>query len=64
MFVKLTRINQSNHEKEIVLNTDEIEFVTAIETEEELFLVAFKNGMHPQFINKENYDKLVEILLK
>ena len=31
MFVKLTRINEKEHEKEIVVNTEEIAFVTETE---------------------------------
>ncbi len=93
MFVKLTRINEKEHEKEIVVNTEEIAFVTEtephvnydnptkfedqinVETGEKeqvavewettpRYLIAFKNGKHPQFLNKENYDKIVSILTK
>lgn len=28
------------------------------------YLIAFDNGKHPQFIDKENYDKLVKLLTK
>lgn len=93
MFAKITRINEQGHEKELVLNTEEVAFVTETEPhvdydkptkfEEQVnvetgekeqvpveweteprYLIAFKNGKHPQFLNKENYDKLVSILTK
>jgi len=87
MFVKLVRINQNEKEMEIVLDTNEIAFVTEAEPhvtyeveehevdgeivkvnkitgEEKRFVVGFKNGRHPQFLDQANYDKLVEILLK
>ena len=93
MFVKITRINEQNHEKELLVNTEEIAFLsetephvnfekptkyeevedketgvivkTPIEYETtERFLIAFKNGKHPQFLDRANYEKLVEILTK
>lgn len=93
MFVKLTRINEQGHEKEIIVDTNEIVFITetephvdydkptkfeekdnvetgekeqvAVEWEtQERFLIAFKNGKHPQFLNRENYEKLVNVLTK
>ena len=93
MFAKLVRINQNGKEMEIVLDTNEIAFVTESEPhinydkvtgyeeitneetgvitkvpnqweEEKRFVVAFKNGKHPQFLDQANYEKLVEILLK
>lgn len=78
MFIKLTRINGCGNEKELVVNTEEIVFVTEIEdtrevaiegsdtdfTREKLFLIGFKNGQHPQIVDKENYDKLVAELTK
>lgn len=92
-FVKLTRINEQGHEKEIIVDTNEIVFITETEphvcydkptkfeeqvnvdtgeTEqvpvewetEERFLIAFKNGKHPQFLNRANYDKLANVLTK
>ena len=93
MFAKITRINEQNHEKEILVNTEEIAFVsecedhvnydkptayeettdedtgviTKVPTEwetEKRYVIAWKNGKHPQFVDQANYDKLVEILLK
>ena len=93
MFVKLTRINEQGHEKELLVNTEEIAFLsetephvnyekvvnyedttdedtgvitkTPIEWEvQERFVIAFKNGKHPQFLDRANYEKLVEILTK
>ena len=92
MFVKINRINEQNHVKEIVVDTDEIVFVTETEphinydepiewetkfddemgqiqvatkwTETPRYIIAFKNGRHPQFLDKENYDKLVDALTK
>lgn len=92
MFVKINRINEKGNVKELIVDTNEIVFLTETEphvdyekpvgyeeTEEEdtgiitkipnewettnRYLIAFKNGKHPQFIDKENYDKLSEILL-
>ena len=92
MFIKITRINEQNHEKELLVNTEEIAFLSETEphvdyekptkyedsTDEygvitktpvewettERFLIAFKNGKHPQFLNRENYEKLVDVLTK
>lgn len=92
MFVKLTRVNAKQHEKEIVVDTTKIVFVTEMEpyvnydkptswNEETLengqvlrtpteweteprYIIGFDNGLHPQILDKANYDKLVEILLK
>lgn len=93
MFVKLTRTNQNGNEKELIVDTNEIVFITECEDHvnydkptnyeettdedtgiitkvpsewevEKMYLIAFKNGRHPQFIDKANYDKLAEILLK
>lgn len=93
MFVKLVRINQNDKEMEIVVNTEEIAFITECEphvdydkptdyeetTDEDTgvitkvpsaweetrrFVVAFKNGRHPQFLDETNYNTLKEILLK
>ena len=92
MFVKLTRINESNQKMELVVDTNEIVFVSeskphyhydkpvafAKETDpatgeeyeyatefesEPRYVIAFKNGRHPQFIDKDNYDTLVNILM-
>lgn len=100
MFTKVTRINEDNERKELLVDTDEIVFLsetkphicydkpikfedvlndngepmvneetgeviqepTEWETEER-FLIAFKNGRHPQFLDRENYEKLSAILL-
>lgn len=93
MFVKITRINNQNHEKELVVNTDEIVFlsecedhinydepiayeettdedtgiITKVPSEWEIekrYVIGFKNGKHPQIVDKTNYEKLAEILLK
>lgn len=90
-FVKINRINEQNHVKELVVNVDEIAFLSETEphidyekpvgyeeTEDEetgvitkvpnkweetpRYLIAFKNGKHPQFIDKDTYDKLVKKL--
>lgn len=91
MFVTITRINQEGHEKEIVVDTEEIVFVTETEDHvcydkptkfekvideetgeetnepvewetEKRYLIAFKNGKHPQFLDKKNYDVIKQIL--
>ena len=93
MFVTLTRINEKDNAKELVVNTEEVVFIT--ETEPHVFydkptkfetrvdedtgetydepvewetrkqyLVAFKNGKHPQFLDEENYNKLKSVLTK
>ena len=93
MFVKLVRINESNEQKELVVDTNEIVFLseaqdhinydkptaysetideetgvkTCVPTEWETtkrYVIAFKNGKHPQFIDSENYELLKSILLK
>lgn len=93
MFVTLTRINQEGHAKELVVDTNEIAFITQAEdhinydkpTEfvesvdvdtgetqneptawetEERFVIAFKNGRHPQFLDRANYETLKKILTK
>ena len=93
MFVTLTRINQQGHEKELVVDTNEIVFITQAEDHicydkptkfepkededtgeklyepvewetEERFVIAFKNGKHPQFLNRANYETLKKILTK
>ena len=93
MFVIITRINEDNERKELVVDTNEIVFLsetkdhvcydkptkfektTNLETGEEVeepvewetekrYLIAFKNGKHPQFLDKENYEKLKAILTK
>ena len=93
MFVKLTRINEQGHEKELLVNTEEIAFLSETEphinydvvtkyedtTDEETgvitktpiewelierFVIAFKNGKHPQFLDRANYEKLAEVLTK
>ena len=93
MFVTITRINEDNERKELVVNTDEIAFLSEtkdhvcydkptkfeeVEDEEtgektqepvewkteERFLIAFKNGKHPQFLDRENYEILKQILTK
>ena len=93
MFVKITRINEQNHEKELLVNTEEIVFLSETEphvnydkptkyedtTDEdtgvitkvpvewettERFLIAFKNGKHPQFLDRANYEKLTKVLTK
>lgn len=92
MFVKITRKNESNHDKELIVDTNEIAFITQCEDKanydkptkfveevdldtgekinepvewemEERYLIAFKNGKHPQFLDKANYETLKEILL-
>ena len=92
MFVTLTRINQEGHEKELVVDTTEIAFITQAEDHicydkptkfepivnengdktyepiewetEERFVIAFKNGRHPQFLDRANYETLKKILTK
>lgn len=76
MFVKINRFNEDNEVKELVVNTEEIAFLSETkphveesedgETEIETprYLIAWKNGKHPQFIDKENYEKLVSLLVK
>lgn len=92
MFVKITRINEQNHEKELLVNTEEIAFLSETEPHinydvvtkyedttdecgvitktpiewqvEERFVIAFKNGRHPQFLDRANYEKLVKVLTK
>ena len=93
MFVKVNRINEQNHVKELVVNVDEIAFLSETEphinydepidwkdvidedtgetihtpvkwTETERFLIAFKNGKHPQFIDRDTYEKLTAMLVK
>lgn len=93
MFVKINRINEKENVKELIVNLDEIAFLSETEphvcydkptkfedsTDEETgettqvpvewetterYLIAFKNGKHPQFIDKENYEKLKNLLLK
>lgn len=93
MFTKINRINEQNHVKELVVNLDEIAFLsetephvcydkptkfvdetdddtgetvqTPVEWETEpRYLIAFKNGKHPQFISKATYEQLTEMLLK
>lgn len=44
--------------------TGEVEKVPSKWEETPRYLIAFKNGKHPQFIDKENYEKLSAILLK
>lgn len=91
MFVKVTRINSNNQERELLVNTDEIAFLsqaadhicydkpTKFETTtddetgetseipvewetEPRYVIGFKNGRHPQFIDKFNYEFLSKIL--
>lgn len=92
MFVKINRINEKNNVKELIVDTNEIAFLS--ETEPHInydkpiafvdvenedgemvqepsewettprYLIAFKNGKHPQFLDKDNYEKLSAILLK
>jgi len=93
MFVTLTRINQKGHEKELVVDTNEIVFITQAEDHifydkptkfeprvdeetgdkkyepvewetSEVFVIAFKNGRHPQFLDRANYEELKKILTK
>ena len=50
--------------KEVDLETgEECEVPTAWETEER-FIIAFDNGRHPQFLDRENYEKLSAVLTK
>ena len=84
MFVKITRVNENNNKKELVVDTNEIVFLSETEPHvcydkptkfdeeygepiewetEERFLIAFKNGKHPQFIDRENYEKLAKLLI-
>ena len=93
MFVKINRINEQNNVKELVVNLDEIAFLSEtephicydkptkfdeVENDEtgeveklpvewetiDRYLIAFKNGKHPQFVNKATYDYLTEMLVK
>ena len=93
MFVKVTRINEQGHEKELLVDTSKIVFLsetephicydkpTKYETKvnedtgeeyqepvefevQERFLIAFDNGKHPQFLDRENYEKLSALLTK
>ena len=93
MFIKLVRRNEQNEQKTLVVDTNEIAFVsetqphydydkpTAFEdvTDDETgettqiataweseprYVIAFKNGKHPQFLDEENYQKLIDVLLK
>ena len=92
MFVKLVRLNEDNEQKELVVDLNEIAFVSetkphinydnVIEYEETTdedtgivtkvptkweeqprYVIAFKNGRHPQFLDKDNYEQLINILL-
>lgn len=93
MFVKINRINEKNNEKELIVNLDEIAFLSQAEDHinydkptkfedvtddetgettqepvewetEERFVLGFKNGKHPQFLDKTNYEQLRDMLLK
>ena len=92
MFVKLVRINEDNEPRELIVDTNEIVFlseatdhvnydeptewetITDEDTGEEQkiptkwttskrYVIAFKNGKHPQFLDSENYQILKDILL-
>lgn len=91
MFVTITRINEDNERKELVVDTKKIVFLSEtkphvcydkptkfvevkdeetgevsqepVEWEvEERFLIAFDNGKHPQFLDRENYEVLKKAL--
>lgn len=90
MFVTIHRINEDNEVKELVVNTEEIVFLSEtkphinydkptefadvenengnVESEpvqfetEPRYLIGFKNGRHPQFLDKENYEILKKAL--
>ena len=91
MFKKINRINEKGETKELVVNLDEIAFLsqaedhinydkptkwetttkngeetqTPVEWEkEERFVLGFKNGKHPQFLDRPNYNTLRDMLLK
>lgn len=93
MFVKINRLNEDNEVKELVVNTEEIAFLSEtkphinydkptkfedVENDETgeiehtpvewevtpRYLIAWKNGKHPQFLDEENYNKLVSLLVK
>ena len=92
MFVKLVRLNEDNEQKELIVDTNEIAFLSEtkdhinydepIEYEDitddegnteqvpvkwstsKRYVIAFKNGKHPQFLDSENYQTLKDILLK
>ena len=71
MFVKINRINEKNNEKELIVNLDEIAFLSQAEDHindegetEERFVLGFKNGKHPQFLDRANYEQLRDMLLK
>ena len=91
MFIKLTRINQNNEKKELVVDTTKIAFVSECEPHynydapigyeettdengvitktpnewesEKRYVVAFDNGRHPQILDEENYQTLINVLL-
>ena len=92
-FVKINRVNEKENTKELIVNLDEIAFlseaedhirydkptkfetVTDEETGEEVenpiewetekrYVLGFKNGKHPQFLDEENANKLRDMLLK
>ena len=102
MFVKINRINEKENTKELIVNLDEIAFLSQAEDHirydkpiefkeevdeetgekvideetgevkqipvkwetEERFVLGFKNGKHPQFLDRANYEQLRDMLLK
>lgn len=93
MFVKINRINEKENTKELIVNLDEIAFLSEAEdhvrydkpleykeevdeetgeTEqvpvkwetEKRYVLGFKNGKHPQFLDQANYEQLRDMLLK
>ena len=59
VFVSETKPHQVC-EKKVNVDTGEEE---EIFNEEPRYLIGFKNGRHPQIIDKENYEKLCKALL-
>lgn len=49
-------------EEQVNVDTGETEQVPVEWEVQERFVIAFKNGKHPQFLDRENYEKLDKLL--